>query len=37
MTRSFAAESTLWTDANFVTIIPLTPRNGTDGFTIAGT
>src|SRR6266516_6397248 len=36
VTRSFAAESTPWTVANFVTMKPCTPRNGTDGFTIAG-
>src|SRR5882724_4356583 len=36
VTRSLAAESTPWTVANFVTMKPCTPRNGTDGFTIAG-
>src|SRR5689334_4732230 len=36
VTRSLAAESTPCTVANFVTMKPCTPRNGTDGFTIAG-
>jgi hypothetical protein len=36
VTRSFAAESTPWALANFVTMKPCTPRNGTDAFTIAG-
>src|ERR1043166_8326669 len=36
VTRSFAAESTLCADANFVTMKPWTPRNGPDGFSIAG-
>src|SRR5262249_47973291 len=36
VTRSLAAESTPWAEANFVTMKPCTPRNGTDGFTIAG-
>src|SRR3954451_4377223 len=33
-TRSCAAARTLWVAAYFVTIIPLTPRNGTDGLMI---
>ena len=37
VTRSFAAPPTPWPVANFVTMKPWTPRNGTDGFTIAGT
>ena len=37
VTRSVAAEATPWSVANFVTMKPCTPRNGTDGFTIAGT
>src|SRR3954454_11033263 len=36
-TRSVAAPPTPWSVANFVTMKPWTPRNGTDGFTIAGT
>ena len=36
VTRSLAAESTPWAEANFVTMKPWTPRNGTDGFTMAG-
>src|SRR5437763_5942373 len=34
-TRSFAAASTLCVVAHLVTIIPLTPRNGTDAFAMA--
>src|SRR5581483_623893 len=37
VTRSLAAVSTLCAAAYFVTIIPWTPRNGTEGFAIAGT
>src|ERR1051325_3739112 len=37
VTRSFAAVSTLCAVAYFVTMNPFTPRNGTDGFVIAGT
>ena len=37
VTRSFAAASTPWAVAYFVTMKPWTPRNGTDGFAIAGT
>src|SRR3954470_14155609 len=37
VTRSLAAESTLCSVANFVTMKPCTPRNGTEGCTIAGT
>src|SRR5205807_8565582 len=37
VTRSVAAPATPWSVANFVTMKPCTPRNGTDGFTIAGT
>src|SRR3954452_2432170 len=36
VTRSVAAPPTPWSLANFVTMKPWTPRNGTDGFTIAG-
>src|SRR5437667_1756429 len=36
VTRSFAAESTPCSEANLVTMKPWTPRNGTDGFAIAG-
>src|SRR6266516_656882 len=36
VTRSFAAASTPCVDANFVTMKPCTPRNGTDGFAIDG-
>src|SRR5580765_1895111 len=36
VTRSLAAESTPCTVAYFVTMKPWTPRNGTDGFAIAG-
>src|SRR3954454_3485716 len=36
VTRSVAAPATPWSLANFVTMKPWTPRNGTDGFTIAG-
>src|SRR3954454_12669984 len=37
VTGSVAALPTPWSVANFVTMKPWTPRNGTDGFTIAGT
>src|SRR3954469_2067772 len=37
VTRSLAAESTPCAAANFVTMKPWTPRNGTDAFAIAGT
>src|SRR6478752_6444137 len=37
VTRSVAALPTPWVSAYFVTMKPCTPRNGTDGFTIAGT
>src|SRR5438876_6493073 len=37
VTRSFAAASTPCAEANLVTMKPCTPRNGTDGFAIAGT
>src|SRR5262245_2091126 len=36
VTRSVAALATPWSVANFVTMKPWTPRNGTDGLTIAG-
>src|SRR4051812_2613099 len=36
VTRSVAALPTPWSVANFVTMKPWPPRNGTDGFTIAG-
>src|SRR3954463_16091628 len=37
VTRSLAAESTPCAAANFVTMKPWTPRNGTEAFLIAGT
>ena len=37
VTRSLAAESTPCAAANFVTMKPWTPRNGTEDFAIAGT
>src|SRR3978361_444590 len=37
VTRSVAAPPTPCASANFVTMKPCTPRNGTDGLTIAGT
>src|SRR5205823_1234243 len=37
VTRSLAALSTPCADANFVTMRPLTPRNGTEALAIAGT
>ena len=37
VTRSVAALPTPWSLANFVTMKPWTPRNGTDGLTMAGT